>query len=106
MIRPVTLVWVGLAAIVAVSLFFVKYKVQGLDEQMATLDAEKRATQEAIHVLDAEWTYLNRPERLEALAEKHLSLSPASPAQLAVYGPNHPAPANTKTSISLEGGGE
>ncbi|MBT6441790.1 MAG: hypothetical protein HOK61_05130, partial [Alphaproteobacteria bacterium] len=51
MIRPVTLVWVGLAAIVAVSLFLVKYKVQGLDEQMATLDAEKRATQEAIHVL-------------------------------------------------------
>ena len=85
MIRPVTLVWIGLAAVVAVSLFLVKYKVQDLDEQLADLEAEKRATQEAIHVLEAEWTYLNRPERLEGLAKKHLELAPASPAQLVVF---------------------
>ena len=38
MIRPVVLVWIGLAAVVAVSLFLVKYKVQDLDEQLATIE--------------------------------------------------------------------
>ena len=87
MIRPVAVVWIGLAAVVAVSLFLVKYKVQDLDEHLADLERDKLATQEKIHVLEAEWTYLNRPERLESLAHKYLELGPTDPTQLIVYEP-------------------
>ena len=87
MIRPVALVWIGLAAVVAVSLFLVKYKVQDLDEQLAKLEAKKITTQESIHVLEAEWTFLNKPDRLESLANKYLELSPTEAKQLIVYDP-------------------
>jgi len=108
MIRPVTLVWIGLAAVIAISLFLVKYKVQDLDDQLAALETEKRKTQEAIHVLEAEWTYLNRPERLENLASKHLTLEPASPAQLVVYDAPARAAARTSRAIRIDttGGGQ
>ena len=35
-----------------------------------------------IRVLQAEWSYLNDPSRLEALARKHLPMGPASPSQI------------------------
>ena len=87
MIRPVVLVWIGLAAVVAVSLFLVKYKVQDLDEQLATIESDKLAAQQSIHVLEAEWAYLNRPEILESLSAKYLQLNPTEAKQLIVFDP-------------------
>ena len=40
------------------------------------------ATEEAVQVLHAEWSYLNRPERLAALAARHLDLAPMTPRQI------------------------
>ena len=37
---------------------------------------------DAIHVLGAEWSYLNRPDRLQVLAERYLDLTPIQPAQI------------------------
>lgn len=82
MIRPAIMMWIALAVLGAAALFFVKFEVQTLDEQLAALNTEKRAHEEAIHVLSAEWSYLNRPERLARLAERHLDLAPATPWQV------------------------
>jgi len=72
MIRPAIMMWIGLAVLGAAALFFVKFEVQTLDEQLADLTIEKRAHEEAIHVLNAEWSYLNRPERLARLARRQI----------------------------------
>jgi hypothetical protein len=37
-------------------------------------------------VLLAEWSYLNRPDRLAGLAARHLDLSPMTPGQLGAMG--------------------
>ena len=43
MIRPAIMMWIALAVLGAAALFFVKFEVQTLDEQLAGLTIEKRA---------------------------------------------------------------
>lgn len=71
----------GLVAIAYV-IYQVKYESRALDAEIATLGKEIDAERDAIAVLRAEWSLLNRPERIERLAQKYLKLAPAKPAQL------------------------
>jgi cell division protein FtsL len=71
----------GLVALACV-IYQVKYQARGLDADIAVLDKRIGEERDAIAVLRAEWSLLNRPERIERLAQKHLKLAPASPAQL------------------------
>lgn len=82
MIRPGALVWIGATVIVAIAMFLIVYRVKGLETELASLNQEALAHEEAIHVLKAEWGFLNRPERLAELAERYLALEPVSAAQL------------------------
>lgn len=82
MIRPGVLVWIGAIVLMAVTLFLITYEVQSVEKEIAALNREAVAEEEAIHVLRAEWSYLNRPERLASLAERHLGLQAVAPAQL------------------------
>lgn len=82
MIGRTTLLWLALAALVGFGLFHVKYQVAALEEELTRLNAATLREQTQIHVLEAEWSYLNRPARLEELAERHLALRPLDPAQL------------------------
>ncbi len=77
-----TLFWIGLAAAVGFGLFHVKYKVQALEDDLARLNAGIVAGQEQLHVMRAEWAYLNRPDRLEELNARFLGLGPLAPAQI------------------------
>lgn len=81
-----TLIWVVLAAAVGFGLFHVKYKVQALEEDLARLNAAIIGEQEQLHVLRAEWAYLNRPARLERLSAGHLGLRPLEPEQIRAIG--------------------
>ncbi len=80
--RRSTILWFMIAACLGVALFLVKYEVQEREEQLAALHREILANQEAVHVLEAEWSYLNRPSRLEALVRRHLNLVPLDTTQL------------------------
>lgn len=82
MIRPGTLAWIGAIVAVAITLFLITYEVQHLDREIRTLENAEVAETEAIRVLRAEWSFLNRPDRLAALAERHLQLSAVGTAQL------------------------
>jgi hypothetical protein len=83
MLRFSSIVWMIAVAFAASGLYMVKYRVQFLHERVEHAERSLREQKEAIHVLDAEWTYLNRPERLRRLSEKYLSLQPADPKQIA-----------------------
>jgi cell division protein FtsL len=85
MIRPALILWIGLPAIVTIALLLVSYQVQGLENELERLEREAVAQQEEIHVLNAEWSFLNRPDRLARLAERHLDLAPATPRQMHSY---------------------
>ena len=60
----------------------VKYESRGIDEEIVSLNKKIEDERDAIAVLRAEWSLLNRPERLQRLAQKHLKLGDAQPRQL------------------------
>lgn len=71
----------GLVALAYV-IYQVKYESRGLDAEIASIGKKIDEERDAIAVLRAEWSLLNRPERIERLAHKYLKLAPAKPAQL------------------------
>ena len=71
----------GLVALAYV-IYQVKYESRALDAEIATLAKQIDEERDGIAVLRAEWSLLNRPERIERLAQKYLKLAPAKPTQL------------------------
>jgi len=69
-------------AALAIGLYMVKYSVQDVQRKVATLKAELASEKESLHLLNAEWAYLNRPDRLRQLADKHLDLVPLDSRQI------------------------
>jgi cell division protein FtsL len=63
-------------------IYQVKYEARTLDEQIVSLNKKIESERDGIAVLRAEWSLLNRPERIERLAAKYLKLAPAQPRQL------------------------
>jgi hypothetical protein len=73
------LMWSLLALTVGVSMFLVKYRVQELEDELSAKQSQIARDRNAIRVLEAEWTYLNDPERLRRLSAQHLGFGPAVP---------------------------
>ena len=74
----------GLVALAYV-IYQVKYEARALDEEIASLDKEIDTERDALAVLRAEWSLLNRPERIERLAAE-ISEARSSPAPPARHG--------------------
>src|SRR6476659_8746458 len=68
--------------VLAYVIYQVKYDTRSLDVDIASLSKDIEAERDSVAVLRAEWSLLNRPERIERLAEKYLDLAPARPQQL------------------------
>lgn len=77
MMRRSMTLWLLLATCAGISLFLIKHEVQEREDRLNALHQEILADQEAIQVLNAEWSYLNRPDRLEHLirefSEHHIA---------------------------------
>jgi len=80
--RSSLLFWLGCAALAGGVLFHTSYRVQGLKERLADLNREIIREQEHTQILNADWSYLNDPSRLERLASQHLPLQPTDVVQL------------------------
>lgn len=74
----------AIAAIVgsAVYAYSIKYETIWHAEQVAKLKSKVQKEKDAIGVLRAEWTHLSRPERVQALADKHSELAPLALNQI------------------------
>jgi hypothetical protein len=66
----------------AYGLYQVKWQVHHLKRQNMMIEARILEEKEALSILDAEWAYLNRPDRLRDLAAKYLDLSPETGQQM------------------------
>jgi hypothetical protein len=82
MIRLGTLFWVVLVSATGFAMFGVKYQVQALEDDLARTNRAAAAEEHELRVLEAEWAYLTRPETLESMNRRFLSLGPIVTKQI------------------------
>ena len=82
MIKLLHIIAIGALVSSALYAYSIKYETTLQAEQLQKLKAKAQREREAIAVLKAEWQFLNRPERLQALADKHLDLQPLQITQM------------------------
>ena len=82
MIKLLHVVAIGALVSSALYAYSIKYETTLQAEQLQKLKAKAQREREAIAVLKAEWQFLNRPERLQALADRHLDLQPLQITQI------------------------
>ncbi len=71
-----------IAILSGVSLFVLKYQVKAEEELLQKTHREILQTKREIHMLEAEWAYLNDPQRLLALVESQTDWQVITPTQL------------------------
>jgi len=74
--RKSTFLWLLLAVICGCMLFRTSQEVTDGRTKLAAIEASTRKEDESIRVLEAEWSYLNQPDRLEKLSKQYLTLAP------------------------------
>lgn len=82
MMRILNTIVVAALIVAAVIVYRVKYEATRHAEQVAKIRLEIAREREAIAELRAQWANLNSPDRLQALAERHLSLKPLQTNQM------------------------
>lgn len=79
--------WAALTVLTAVifATFIMKNRVQDLEKELSRINKTISEDLKTIHILKAEWSHLNNPERLRNLAEKHSDLNPVKAEQIISY---------------------
>lgn len=77
--------WFSLVAFMVFGTFIMKNRVQDLEKELANINTSIKEDVRTIHILKAEWSHLNNPQRLRSLAQKHISLEPVKPEQIISY---------------------
>ena len=65
-----------LTAVLGTTLYQVKIGIDAREAALLTLEHEIRNTEREIAVLEAEWAYLSRPERVLELSDRLLEMKP------------------------------
>jgi hypothetical protein len=85
MMRWLQVVSVVAAAGAAIFVFQVKYRAEAVAERAAKLQRELDQENEALSLLEAEWSMLIQPARVQELIDRHaelLKLQPLDPSQI------------------------
>ena len=82
MIKLLHVIAIGALVSSAVYAYTIKYETTLEAEQLQKIRMKAQRERDAIAVLKAEWQYLNRPDRLQTLADRHLDLQPFSVTQV------------------------
>ena len=81
--RKTAVLWLVLAAIAGGVLFHTSQRVTDGRAELDKIAQSLRKEDESLRVLQAEWSYLNQPDRLEKLAKKYFRLVPLKGSQFA-----------------------
>ena len=82
MTRVLTMAIVLLTAVASFGLYELSYEVQRLEDELSELNRAITQDRESMLVLQAEWSYLARPENLQGRAARLLELRPMTPKQV------------------------
>jgi hypothetical protein len=85
MLKTLDMVLVALMISAAAWTFKVKYEAEALESAVVAIDRQAQLERETISLLEADWSLLNQPDRLQRLAEAFkadLSLEPLKPEQI------------------------
>jgi hypothetical protein len=82
MMRLTTFLAVIMVGFLSVGVFWVKYEVQDLKDEISQLDRTIMEDRQAIHVLKAEWSHLNDPDRLRFLSGRYLGMTAVETEQI------------------------
>jgi hypothetical protein len=82
MLRLSTILWTLVVLAAGSAMFQVKYEVGLLEDRLAQLNRDIAASREETRVLDAEWSLLSDPQRLDRLNKTFLHLMPVAAAQI------------------------
>jgi hypothetical protein len=85
MIRFLHLLAISALIASAAYAYSIKYDTLYYAEKVAKLRSQIQRERDAIQVLKAEWSHLNKPDRLQAAVEKHLDLQPMAITQMARF---------------------
>lgn len=78
MSRGLSILALILLAVVSFGLYQLSYEVQRLEDELIELNRALSQERETIGVLQAEWSYLTRPEYLQGKAQRLLEMRPAT----------------------------
>ena len=98
MLKFVNSVLVLCLLVAAFGVYSLEYSIKQDERLITKAKKEARQTRETIKLLNAEWSMLTRPDRLQRLAKQHLDLEPVrsdqmvKPEVLSVLLPDRPAP--------------
>jgi len=94
-------IFLGLLALsLGFILFEVKYEVVRMEQNLFRAASQIHQEQDNLHMLKAEWSHLNEPQRLQKLALKYLDVIPVKRTQVAAIFA--PAGGHTLSSFSKE----
>jgi cell division protein FtsL len=82
MIRLLNIALVFNVLVAAFVLYTLEHATRATERRIAGIEAEIGDEQEVIKLLEAEWSSLTRPARLQEIAEKRLGLKPILPTQM------------------------
>lgn len=80
--RIVSLLLMSCLVALSFAMYEAKYDTVEVEEKVSALRIKIQKERDAIAILRAEWSHLNRPERVERLARKHLGLVPVQARQM------------------------
>jgi hypothetical protein len=80
--RFIHLIVVAALVAAAVDVYKIKFESTVQAERLAKLRVEIRRERDGIAALRAEWAQLDNPARIQALAQRHLTLKPIDPTQI------------------------
>jgi cell division protein FtsL len=100
-LRLSTITALAVAGIAGFLLFQTSQNVQQAEDKLRVTHEKLAKEEDAMRVLETEWDYLNRPDRIEDLARQHLKMQPPTPNALVKDSQSitNPPPAPEKKAI-------